>query len=217
MVPGAQFSQPVPGVVQRFAEEQNVFPSSSLWQEQVRVVPSGSVQLPHTPNGSCGVHALRRTHTQPPSGSLQLQKHLSNLGQLDPAAQQMATSPGPVPQTNALGQHPPLTQVVPSAQRLPQLPQFASSVARSVHVPRPQSVCPVGQVPPPWHTPFTHSCPAAQRLKHSPQLFSFICRFTHLSPQQVRPVGQPQILPSPLGFLMQRLEQHWRSPVHLRP
>jgi hypothetical protein len=80
----------------------------------------------------------------------------------------------------------------------------------------PQSVVPLGQ-PPPWHTPPTHSLPSRQRLKQLPQCRSFLCRFTHLSPQRACPVGQPQILPSPLGFLMQFLEQHWRSPVHLRP
>jgi hypothetical protein len=68
----------------------------------------------------------------------------------------------------------------PDAQRFPQVPQFCSSVWRSLQtalVPVPQTTSPVGQA----HRPALQVAPAAQRVPHAPQFCSSVCQFTQVS------------------------------------
>jgi hypothetical protein len=65
--------------------------------------------------------------------------------------------------------HSPLTHSCPSAQRLPQRPQWRSFLCRLTHLPLQQV------------------CVERQRLPQLPQWRSFLRRFTHLSPQRVSP------------------------------
>jgi hypothetical protein len=67
--------------------------------------------------------------------------------------------------------HTPLTHSSPSAQRLPQLPQWRSLLCRLTQLP-PQQVC-----------------AERQRLPQLPQWRSLLCRFTHLSLHWVCPSG----------------------------
>jgi hypothetical protein len=97
--------------------------------------------------------------------------------------------------------HLPLTQLSPAAQHtglalVPHRCAFGQQVV-------PISVVSLG-----------HSHLQVVRLTTSPVLL----QVTHWFPagHSVLPVGQPQILPLPCGFLIQRREQHWVLAVHLR-
>jgi hypothetical protein len=74
---------------------------------------------------------------------------------------------------------------VPAVQTIPHAPQFAGSVAVSVH-PVLQDVCPAGQT----HNPAVQTWPGAHAMLQLPQLLTSVLVSVQLDPHWVRPTAQ---------------------------
>jgi hypothetical protein len=68
---------------------------------------------------------------------------------------------------------------VPAGQAVPQAPQLAWLVKRSVHTPL-HAVCPVGHAS--VHLPCTQDCPAVHAAPHALQWLGFVATSAHSTP-----------------------------------
>ena len=89
-------------------------------------------------------------------------------------------------------------QLAVGGQALPQLPQFAASVDKSLHM-VPHPVWPVGQF---VQVPALQVWLAAHAIAQVPQCSRSVCRFTHAPPQRMVPAAQthcPEVHCSPVA------------------
>jgi hypothetical protein len=146
------------------------------------VVPDGHAQFEFTQ-----VKLLAQTCAQNPQLFLSSERSTQEVPHLArPAAQ--------------LTEQTPLLQTWAPLQRVPQVPQFVPSEARSAQTPAPpppippppmHAVSPDGQL----HVPPVHAAPFGHTLPQPPQLRSFVCVSTHAPPMphDVSPAGQPVV------------------------
>lgn len=142
----------------------------------------------------CGAPVPGHTTPQPP----QLFTSLAVVAQ--PVAQHV----WPGAQVGPPAQPPPVhmlpTHICPGPHTNPQPPQLAGSLVSSTHTP-PQLVCPSGHTMPPQpigpgptvqHADIMQTgAPGGHATKHPPQFVGSAVVSTHVSPQHVRPIGQP--------------------------
>jgi hypothetical protein len=81
--------------------------------------------------------------------------------------------------------HAPKEHCVPAPQLRPHTPQFASSLATSLHMPS-HAAPPFGH----WHEPITHVAPVAQAFPQVPQFWTLLMTSLQTPSQAACPVGQ---------------------------